>query len=121
MASSGIAVSTPSVTPCARTHGRTSPRVVVARHDDDLGRAAEPRPERAQDRLGDLHGLARAPLEQLDDVAQQHEALDAVQRVEQGLERLGAAQDVAPQAGAEVQVGDDERGHAGATMAHRQV
>ena len=107
--------------PCARTHGRTSARVVVARHDDHLGRAAEPRAERPQHRLGDVHRLARAPLEQLDDVAQQHEALDAVQRGEQRLERLGAAQHVAPQTGAEVQVGDDERAHAGATMPHRQV
>ena len=77
------------------------------------GRAPEPRAERAQHRLGDLHRLARAPLQQLDDVAEQHQALDAVQRGEQRLERLGAAQDVAPEAGAEVQVGDDERASRG--------
>ena len=74
-------------------------------------RAPEPGAERAQHRLGDVHGLARAALQQLDDVAEQHQPLDAVQRGEQRLERLGAAQDVAPEAGAEVQVGDDERGH----------
>ena len=44
-------------------------------------------------------------------------ALDAVERGQQGIERLIAAQDVVAQAATEVQVGDDERGHAGATMA----
>ena len=92
--------------------------VVVAGHDDHLALAAQPRAERAQHRLGDLHRLARAPLRQLDDVAEQHQALDAVERGQQRVERLGAAQDVVAQAGAEVQVGDDERGHAGATMPH---
>ena len=98
--------------PVARPHPRAhEPGVVVARDDEDLGLAPEPRAERAQHRLGDVHRLARAPLQQLDDVAEQHQALDAVQRGEQRLERLGAAQDVAPETGAEVQVGDDEGRH----------
>ena len=47
-----------------------------------------------------------------------HQALDAVERGQQRVERLAAAQDVVAQAAAEVQVGYDERGHAGATMPH---
>ena len=90
---------------------------MVAGHDDDLVLAAQPLAERAQDRLGDLHRLSRATLRQFDDVAEEHETLDAVEGVEQRIERLIVAQDVAAQAGAEVQIGDDERGHAGATMA----
>ena len=62
-------------------------------------RAPEPRPERAQHRLGDVHRLARAALQQLHDVAEQHQPLDAVERGEQRLERLGAAQDVAARDG----------------------
>jgi DNA-binding MarR family transcriptional regulator/GNAT superfamily N-acetyltransferase len=55
-------------------------------------------------------------LGQLDDVPEQHQALDAVERCEQRVERLAAAQDVVAQAAAEVEIGYDERGHAGATM-----
>ena len=107
--------------PVARPHPRAHEAgVVVARHDDDLRRAPEPGAERAQHRLGDVHGLARAPLQQLHDVAQQHQPLDAVQRGEQRLQRLGAAQDVAPEPGAEVQIGDDERGHGRAGWWHSE-
>ena len=81
-------------------------------------RAPEPRAERAQHRLGDVHRLARAPLQQLHDVAEQHQPLDAVERGEQRLERLGAAQDVAAETGAEVQIGDDEGGHGRAGWWH---
>ncbi len=94
---------------------------MVARHHDDLGRLTKARAERSQHRLGDLHRLARAPLGQLDDVAEQHQSLDAVESGQQGIERLRATQDVALKASAEVQIGDDERAHAGATMAHRRA
>ena len=54
---------------------------------------------------------ARAPLQQLDHVAEQHQPIDAVERGEQRLERLGAAQHVVSQAGAEMEIGDHERAH----------
>ena len=111
----GVDAERPVARPQPRAH---EPGVVVARHDDDLRRAPEPGAERAQDRLGDVHGLARAPLQQLHDVAQQHQPLDAVQRGEQRLQRLGATQDVAAEPGAEVQIGDDEGGHGRAGWWH---
>jgi hypothetical protein len=86
---------------------------VVARHDDRLAPRAQARPDGAQHGLGHLHRLRRAAFEQLDDVAEQHEAIDARERLEQGLERPRAAQHVALQARAEVEVGDDEGPHRG--------
>ena len=118
MASSGIAASTPRAAPFARTHGRTS----AASWLPGTTTTSRSRPSRAPSarRTGSATSIAcrGRPSGQLDDVAEQHEALDAVEGVEQGIERLIVAQDVAAQAGAEVQIGDDERGHAGATMAH---
>ena len=85
--------------------------VVVARHDDHLAIGPERAPERSQHRLGDGHRRARAALEELDRVAEEHEPVDAVERVEQRRQRAALAQDVAPETGAEVQVGDDEGAH----------
>jgi hypothetical protein len=81
---------------------------VIAGHDDHLALGAQPLAERLQDRLGDLHRLLGTALEQLDDVAEQDQSIDFVERAEQGLERLGAAKHVAPQAGAEMEIGDDQ-------------
>ncbi|MDX6727821.1 MAG: hypothetical protein QOK49_2626, partial [Baekduia sp.] len=42
---------------------------------------------------------------------QEHEAVDVVQGGEQPVQRLGMAKDVATEAAAEVEIGDDERAH----------
>jgi hypothetical protein len=84
---------------------------VVAGDEDRLALAAEPLAERTQDRLGGLHRLYGAALEQLDHVAQQDEPVGPVQRLQQGRKRGGAPQDVTPEARAEVQVRDDEGPH----------
>ena len=55
--------------------------------------------------------MRRAPLGQLDDVAEQHEPLGALERAQQRLEGAGAAQDVALEARAEVEIRDDEGPH----------
>ena len=84
---------------------------MVARDEDHLAVRAHALADRVQDRLGDRHRLRRPALHQLDGVAEQDEAVDVVERAEQRRERLRVAQDVALEARAEVQVGDDERAH----------
>ena len=76
--------------------GRDQLAVVVARHHDHLGAPLDPGADRAQHRLGDLHRLRGAVLEQLDHVAEQHQPVDALERGEQRLQRLAAAQHVPP-------------------------
>ncbi len=84
---------------------------MVARDEDHLAVRADALADRVQDRLGDRHRLRRPALHQLDGVAEQDEAVDVVERAQQRGERLRVAQDVALEARAEVQVGDDERAH----------
>ena len=84
---------------------------MIAGDEDHLAVRADALADRVQDRLGDRHRLRRAALQQLDGVAEQDEAVDVVERAEQRRERLRVAQDVALEARAEVQVGDDERAH----------
>ena len=98
--------------------GRDQLVVVVARHHDHLGAARHPGADRAQRRLGDLHRLRGAVLEQLDHVAEQHQPVGALERAEQRVEGGSPPQHVSPQAGAEVEVRDDKRAHVGATMTH---
>jgi hypothetical protein len=90
---------------------------VVARHEDRFPSATEPRADRPQDGLGGRHRLHRSPFQKFDDVAEQHQPLDAVERVEQRLERLRVAQHIAPQAGAEMKIRHHEGAHL-ATIAH---
>jgi len=77
---------------------------VVARHEDHLAPGAQARADRPEHRLGRLHRPPRPALEQLDDVPQQNQAVDAVERTDQGFERLRRAQDVTLQARAEMHV-----------------
>jgi hypothetical protein len=86
---------------------------VVSGHDDDLALAAEPFADRAQHGLSRLHRLPRATLGQLDDVAEEDQPRDAVESLEQRLERLAMAQHVTPEPGSEVEIGDHEGPHAG--------
>ncbi len=53
-----------------------------------------------------MRGLA-----QLEAVAEDHEAVDVVERLEQRLAQVGAAQQVGALGAAEVQIGDDEGSH----------
>ena len=89
---------------------------MVARHEDDLAVGPQARSDRAQHRLGDGPHVARTDLEQLDDVPEEHQPVDAVQRVQERRQRLGTAQDVAAQPRAEVEVRDDEGAHRGAAQ-----
>ena len=82
--------------------------VVVARHEHDLA-AAHGGPDLAEERLARSQRLADRAVAQLEDVAEEHEAVGAVQRLEQRRAHLGLAQDVGAGAPAEVQVGDDQR------------
>ncbi len=86
---------------------------MVAGHEDDFGDASA---ECAEHRLGRRERTLGAGLGELEDVAQQHQAIDPVDRAEEQFERRALAQHVAPQARAEVQVGDDERPHRRSTM-----
>ena len=83
--------------------------VVVAGHEDDLAAGPERAADRPQDRLGDGERVARGPVAQLERVAEQHEAVDAVEALEQPREHRRAREDVERELRAEVQVGDDER------------
>jgi hypothetical protein len=86
---------------------------VVAGHEHDLAVAAEPPAERLEERPRVREGGPQRSLPQLDRVAEQDDARDAVERLQQRLARRGAAQQVVAAGGAEVEVGDDERGSQG--------
>jgi hypothetical protein len=77
---------------------------VIARNDHDLPRATESPADCSQHGLRDFKRLLRATLEQFDYVAQQHQSLHAVERIEEPLERLGPREDVVPQPAAEVEI-----------------
>ena len=88
-------------------------RVVVAGDEHDLAVGAEAHADRAQDRV--RRSAARAggaTLHQLDDVAEQHEAVDVVERASSRSQRLGATEDVVFEPAAEVEIRDDEGPHA---------
>jgi hypothetical protein len=77
---------------------------MVAGHEDHLSSLAEARSDRPQYGLGHVHRLLRAALQQLDNIPQQNQPLDTLERTEQRLERLGAAQHIALQARAEMEI-----------------
>jgi hypothetical protein len=91
--------------------------VVVAGNDDDLPVLSEARADRLQNGPRPLERAAPARGRKLDRVAEEHEPVDVLQGRQQSRQRLGPAQHVAPDPGAEVQVRDDERAHRGATLA----
>ena len=72
---------------------------------------ADRRAELGEEREGVLERRAERALAQLDDVAEQDQALGAAQLLEQDRADLGVAQHVAAAGDAEVQVGDDRRLH----------
>ena len=80
--------------------------------EHDLGVAAERRADRREDRRATRERLARRAVAQLEHVAEQDEAVDALRAARAARRaRLGPAQDVDAGARAEVQVGDDEGPH----------
>jgi hypothetical protein len=94
-------------------------RVVIARDQDHLAVGPERPPQLPQHRLGDGHRVARAARHQLDRVTQQHQAVDAVDHLQQALEWLRPAQHVTAATVTEVEVGDDQRAHGGRTIERR--
>ena len=85
---------------------------MVSGDDDDLAVRSHRLADRPQHRFGDRHRLLRAPLHQLDDVAEEDQPVDALERGEQALERRGSAQHVVLEPRAEVQIGDEQGAHA---------
>ncbi len=84
--------------------------VVVARHHDDLSGAQ--RRELCERRLGDIHRLGEGSVAEFEDVAEQHQAIDALDRVGKGAEGLGPGEKVGFRGRAEVEVRDDRSPHA---------
>ena len=83
--------------------------VMVAGDDYNLAARAERLADRAQHRPGRAQRISDRAVPQLQNVTEQHETIDAPERVEQPLTGLLAAQHVAPGVRAEMQVGDDQR------------
>ena len=83
--------------------------VVVVAGDDDHGAALEALADRAQRRRRAVDDLAEGGLAQLERVTEQDQAIDALERREQGLAHALAREHVDPCTRSEVQVGDDQR------------
>ena len=84
--------------------------VVAGEHDQRLLRP-EHLADRGEERPGALDGVAVRGLAQLQPVAEDHQAVDVAQRVQQRLAQVGAPQQVGAPGLAEVQVGDHEGAH----------
>ena len=85
--------------------------VVVAGDEHDLGVGRAPPPTASSTGRAAASASRSGPVAQLERVAEQHEAVDAVQALQQRAARGGPAQDVDAGARAEVEVGDDEGAH----------
>src|SRR5206468_3399669 len=83
--------------------------------------AAHGGPDLAEERLARSQRLADRAVAELEDVAEEHEAVGAVQRLEQRRAHLGLAQDGGASAPAEVQVGDDQPDRHAAACARRRA
>ena len=92
--------------------GSDQGRVVISGHHHHLA-TGHPLSDRAQDRLRLGQRAAGVTRDQLDQVAQQDEAVDAVQRLEQPRQRHRLPQDVVLRAAAKMEIGDDQRSQAG--------
>ncbi len=101
--------------PAALEPGLDQVMVVVAGDDDQLA-AGEGRAELGDHRLGDLEHLRERPIAKLEHVAEQHQAVDAGDRLDQPRPESLAAQEVRAAAEPEMEVGDD-RGDHGAIVA----
>ncbi len=83
---------------------------MVAGDDHHLA-AGERLGKRGERRRGDLEHLRQRAVAKLEHVAEQHQAVDAVERLEQGFPEALAAQQVGAAAEPEMQVGDHRRAH----------
>ena len=83
--------------------------VVVTWHQHDLTTLAERGADRAQHRLSHSERIARRPVTKFDHVAEQDQAIDAVERRKQASTRTVAAERVPLGARTKVQVGYDQR------------
>jgi hypothetical protein len=77
---------------------------MVARHEDDLASGPEPVSERPQHRLGDLHRVLVMPFGQLDDVTQQDQPVDCLERVKQSRQYVRPCEDGVRKTIAEMEV-----------------
>jgi hypothetical protein len=88
--------------------------IMVAGDDHDLGAGAQGGPDLTE-RLGRRgQRLAQRSVAQLQQVAQQHQAIAVGQRPQQRLPGIRGPEDVGGAAGTEVQVRDDQRSQRGA-------
>jgi hypothetical protein len=87
---------------------------VVSGDDEDLSVARQSAPKLVHERFGRRHRPLRVAAHELHRVAKEDKPVDAGERLEQPLPDGGHAQDVAPSAVAQMQIGDDERTHGGA-------
>ena len=85
--------------------------VVVAADEHQLAAGTERAADLLQHWPGERGGVALGVLAQLEAVAEDHEPLRALQRLEQRRAQLRAPQQVGALDRAEVEVGDDERRH----------
>ncbi len=84
--------------------------VVVARHNHDLP-PGEGTSKLLEERASCGQRVSPRPVTQLQDVAEQHESLNAVQSLDQGRPWPGAAQHVGAGSGPQVQIGYDQGAH----------
>jgi hypothetical protein len=78
--------------------------VVIAGDDHDLASFAERLAELGEEIAPGRERLAQGPVPQLEDVPQEDDALDAVERREQRRPELGSPQEVGPLLRTEVEV-----------------
>ena len=84
--------------------------VVVAGGEDQLAPRQRPA-DVLEHGAGDGHRLAHGPVTKLEHVAEQDEAIDAVEALDQRRPQPLAAEDVDARVAAQVQIGDDQRPH----------
>ena len=87
--------------------------VVVSGHDHDPP-VADRLAERLEERPRDLQHLGDGPVPHLEDVAEQDHLVGALDGTGEQLRELGAAHEVRAGAGAEVEVGGENRLHVAA-------
>ncbi len=83
---------------------------MVARRDEELAGTQDPA-EILEERPRRRHRVAWRSVAQLEHVAEQHQAIDALEGIQQGSAQLGAPQHVRARGAAQMQVGDDQRAH----------
>jgi hypothetical protein len=87
--------------------------VVVAGEDHHLAPGAESLADAVKDARSRGERVPDRAFAQLEHIAEEHEPIDALELGEQGVAGRGIAETVTPAPRPQVEVGDDERPHAG--------